>query len=239
MPRLVVANVPPANRIDVVLQGSAAFTDGVRVSMRRVVHTGSAYQVSATSNTFTLLEGAVNITITTTAGNYSSASFAAMLQAALNAGAGVVNTYAVAINADTGILTVTLTAGVANFSFQLATFARMAAIMGFAATSPAATAVTISGIYPVRLSPSYYLLVSPSLNSGRTGPSLTGQQAIALLAFEGGRYASQVLDETETAYAISSSSFEAWLVDEFGEGPVNLNNGLLAIDLELDMPGFV
>ncbi len=234
MPRLILANAEGADNIEVVLRSSAFH--GGRVNVLKAIHTGSAYQIPTGFNTFILREATpASFTVTLPPGTYSAVSFGVALAAALNATAAV-NTYACNVNVDTGLLSVTLTAGATNFAFWLTGLPRMAAVMGFAAANPAPAGVVLTGVFPVRLNPSYYLLVSPTLSSGATGPALTDHRgAVALLGYDRGRYTSQsYVEDDRTYYELNGGHVEFFLQDEFGVSPVVLNNGKLVVDLAVD-----
>jgi len=232
MPRIILESVAGANTATVTLRSS--HLQGSRVVLESAVHSGSGYQLLAGS-TFTLREATpASFTVTLTQGTYSATSFATMLQTALNA-SGAANTYAVAVSLDTGLLTTTLSAGATNFAFWFsAAQVRESVVMGFAVATPAPAAVTLTSTFAVRLLPSYYLLKSNDLLSAASGGSLTGGYTTLALLGSAGRFTPYEFqaEPSGEGFITSGSELTVRLVDEFGTD-VNLNGGVLAVDLQV------
>lgn len=226
MPRACTQNLWTANEVIVQLP-STELQDGAFI-LNRAVHSGSAYQVVAPFNMFIIFESTpAQFVVTIPPGNYANASFATACQVAIN-GSGAVNTYGCAVNANTGLLTVTRTAGVLTFGLGFLASPRMAQITGFPQANMAAAFVAVVGTFPIRISPTVYYLCSRELSGGQ---ALGVPGAIAILPVELGRFASQYTDEITTEkYTIHTGQITLFLRDEFGLEPVNLNGGLLAVD---------
>lgn len=233
MPRIVVENFDAATN---TIQNSATFVPaGSLVSDRsayveRVAHSNSWYFIDVPRNTFQLLEGAgPAVTVTLTPGNYARVSFATEVARALNAAGGAGNTYACAVNADTGVLSVSLTAGATNFAFQLASFPRMAAHLGFAASNFAASGVTQAGSLPVRIAPTFVYLAG-------LGVKYHGLTNRAIMLLPCGERFTPVEYENSAPekMVIADGSLEFFLVDEFGARVGDLRGGILAVDIHVD-----
>jgi len=138
----------------------------------------SFYALTSTNNQFLVTETlGLSATITIPPGTYDTATFAAAIQAAMNA-AGLGNTYTAAVSQTNLILTITATGGALD-TFSLSWPANGANYpMGWGLTTPAPTAAALSQTSPftVGLSNLNKLLIRINTQSG--GGSLWSTAAV-------------------------------------------------------------
>lgn len=82
---------------------------------------GCLYNINTGWNQFTFQEGATKWNVKIPPGRYTYETLCSKLASILNTLSGVTNTYAITIDATTGVFTLQRTAGAASFSFLLAT----------------------------------------------------------------------------------------------------------------------
>lgn len=206
------------------------------VSIRRATVSCSWYHISAAlGNTFDLREAATDYTVTIPAGNYSITSIATALQTAIAATLAA-NTYTVATNTDTGVLTITRTAGAANWSVRFASYPRMAKVLGFAATDQApAAVVSVSGSSPVWLEPAYVWLNSPEIS--RVMQVVDGYQKIAAIPvstmFENATLENDAeTDIYATGFVTYIGRYRFYLTDEFSDTVrLPMNGGTIMVEV--------
>ncbi len=95
--------------------------DVVKVQIVGGTIPGCLYNINAGWNSFTFQEGSTKWNVSIPPGRYTYESLCTTLAGALNALSGITNTYAVNINATTGVLNVQRSAGSATFSFLFLT----------------------------------------------------------------------------------------------------------------------
>ncbi len=95
--------------------------DIVKIQIAGGTIPGCLYNINTGWNVFTFQEGSKTWNPLIPPGRYTYETICTTLASVLNSLSGVANTYAVSINATTGFLTLTRTAGVENFGLLLAT----------------------------------------------------------------------------------------------------------------------
>lgn len=95
--------------------------DVVKIQIAGGTVPGCLYNLNTGWNQFTFLEGATRWNVTIPPGRYSYETLCTKLASVLNSLSGIANTYAVTIDATTGVFQLQRATGVASFSFLFAT----------------------------------------------------------------------------------------------------------------------
>lgn len=97
------------------------FKDVVKIQIAGGTVPGCLYNLNTGWNQFTFLEGSTRWNVTIPPGRYTYETICSKLASILNTLSGVTNTYAITIDATTGVFTLTRTAGAASFGFLFLT----------------------------------------------------------------------------------------------------------------------
>lgn len=95
--------------------------DVVKIQIAGGTVPGCLYNLNAGWNQFTFLEGSTRWNVTIPPGRYTYETICSKMASILNTLSGVTNTYAITIDATTGVFTLQRTAGVASFGFLFLT----------------------------------------------------------------------------------------------------------------------
>ena len=97
------------------------FKDVVKIQIAGGTVPGCLYNLNTGWNQFTFLEGSTRWNVTIPPGRYTYETICSKMASILNTLSGVTNTYAITIDATTGVFTLTRTAGAASFGFLFLT----------------------------------------------------------------------------------------------------------------------